>query len=93
MSSLLGRVPARGEGVQWREFGSEAILLDPVTGQFAQVNNAGLAIWSLIDGRRTIDDISRHIADEFDADATGVVADVQGFVRDLIEKRLLTLVS
>ena len=30
MSDLLERVPARSQRVQWREFGSEAILLDPV---------------------------------------------------------------
>lgn len=93
MSSLLGRVPARGESVQWREFGSEAILLDPVTGQFAQVNNSGVAIWACIDGRRTVEEIARQIAADFEADPTDVVADIQAFIGDLIDKRLLTLAS
>jgi hypothetical protein len=93
MSSLLGRVPARGESVQWREFGSEAILLDPVTGQFAQVNDTGVVIWACIDGRRTVEEIARQVAADFEADQADVVADVQAFIGDLIDKRLLTLAS
>ncbi len=93
MSSPLGRVPARGESVQWREFGSEAILLDPVTGQFAQVNDSGMAIWTRIDGRLTVGDIARAIAGEFEADVEDVVADVQTFIDDLLDKELLTLAS
>jgi len=93
MSSLLGRVPARGESVQWREFGAEAILLDPVTGQFAQVNDSGMAIWARIDGCRTIEDIGREIAGECEVDPADIVTDVQAFIDDLVDKRLLTLAS
>ena len=93
MSSPLGRVPARGESVQWREFGSEAILLDPVTGQFAQVNNSGVAIWASIDGRRTVEEIARQVATEFEVDQADVVADVQAFIDELVDKQLLTLAS
>jgi len=93
MNSLLGRVPARGESVQWREFGSETILLDPMTGQFAHINASGIAIWEHIDGRRTIDEITAQVAGEFGADPEDILTDVQAFLGDLIDKHLVTLVT
>ena len=91
VSSLLGRVPARGENVQWREFGSESILLDPVTGQFAQVNDSAIAIWTLIDGRRTVAEIAHQLAVEFEAPSEDVLIDVQALIDALLEARLLTV--
>lgn len=84
-------MPARGESVQWREFGSDAILLDPVTGQFAQVNTPGLAIWDSIDGQRTVAEIAQHLATEFETTPDDLVMDIQAFIEELIDKRLLTL--
>lgn len=91
VSSLLGRVPARGENVQWREFGSETILLDPVTGQYAQVNPSGVSIWSRIDGQCTVSEIAQQLAEEFGTAPEDIVMDVLSFIEALLEARLITV--
>ena len=93
MSDLLGRIPARSQRVQWREFGSEAILLDPSTGEFAQINEIGAAIWRFIDGKRTVGDIADALLDEFDALPADVARDVQAFITELSATSLLSLAS
>lgn len=84
-------IPKRNERIQWREFGSEAILLDPTTGAFMQINDTGVLIWKHVNGRATLEEIVAAVSDHFDADDGAVAEDVAAFIEELVDKKALSL--
>jgi SynChlorMet cassette protein ScmD len=73
------------------EFDDWALLFDPDTGNVCGVNPVGVQIWKMIDGKRTIRDISRIIAEKY-PDASGSVdEDVRSFVDAISEKGYVTI--
>lgn len=66
-------------------------ILNPVTGDIYVTNPVGKHIMDVADGSRTIDEIIASVLDEFNgAPADLVQNDVQMFVRDGVEKGILT---
>ena len=73
------------------EFDDWALLFDPDSGNVSGVNPVGVQIWKMIDGKRTIRDISRIIAEKY-PDASGSVdEDVWSFVNAISEKGYVTI--
>ncbi len=56
------------------------------------LNPVGSRVWELIDGRRSVEEIVEAIAREFDVSREAATRDVTGFVRELLDKGLVTLV-
>jgi hypothetical protein len=54
-----------------------------------ELDGVGVRIWHLCDGRRSIDDITRELLDEFDAPPALLAADITAFVAQLRESGLL----
>lgn len=79
--------PIANPGVVLREeFDDWAVLFNPDTGDAVGVNPTGVAIWKLLDGRRTL----AEVAGEMPEHVTGVPADalpqVVDYVAELAEK-------
>jgi SynChlorMet cassette protein ScmD len=68
------------------EFDDWAVLFNPDTADAVGVNPVGVAIWKLMDGRRSLEQIASRIRDDFAEVPDAVVEEVSGFVEDL-EKR------
>jgi hypothetical protein len=85
----LNGIPKRKEGISWREFGTEAILLDPRSGDYFEINEAGLLIWKYVDGQRTIGQIIEELAGYFDDD--DLAKDTIEFIEDLIGKGIISI--
>jgi len=68
------------------EFDDWALLFDPDTGNVCGVNPVGVQIWKMIDGKRTVRDISRMIAEKYPDAAESVEEDVISFVSAISEK-------
>jgi hypothetical protein len=87
-------VPKRSESFVSRKVGDDTIIV-PVRAGVANLeavftmNAVGSAIWSRIDGRTTLDELARAVADEFDVTAAAAAPDVAEFVQLLADKGLV----
>ena len=87
----LETIPKRNENIRWREFGTDAILLNPGSGDYFEISEAGLAIWKQVDGRKTIAEIITELAIHFDAGEEDLMKDASEFIGELINKELISV--
>lgn len=80
------RIPVPNPVAVLREESDEwAVLFDPDAPETAGVNPIGVAIWKLIDGKRSVDDIVAKIGTRFRDVPGSVSEDVCEFVDRLAE--------
>lgn len=68
------------------EFDDWAILFNPDTAEAVGTNPVGVAVWKLMDGRRTLEQILVEIHDQFADVPNAAEKDVTAFVKDLAER-------
>ena len=77
-----------------RKIGDETIVV-PVRSRVADLesiytfNETGSAIWALVDGERSVSDIARELAAEFDVVEESALADVRAFLATLEDEGLV----
>jgi hypothetical protein len=81
---------SRSPKTAWRVIEGEAVILSLDTKAFRGLNPVGSRVWELIDGRRSVDEIVEVIVREFDVTRERAAGDVQAFVRELLDKGLVT---
>lgn len=69
--------------------GDGALLLHLDSGEYHGINATGSAIWKLIDGKRTVDEIAAALRAAVDDPPEGLLEEVRRFVSDLRARRLL----
>jgi len=75
------------------EYDDWAVLFDPETANAVGINPVGVAIWKLLDGQRSLDQIVTVIGEQFD-DVPGSVADeVRAFVERLSDGGFIGFVA
>ena len=67
----------------------EAVIVLPQKGKVKVLNEVGAAIWDLIDGQRSIQEINESICQQFDVDSHTVEVDTIKFISDLVEKEIV----
>lgn len=78
-----------------REIEGEIIIVPMVAGigdledELFTLNDTGKAIWTQLDGRKTLGEIIKTIEDEYDAPAGTIERDVIGLVEELVRRRML----
>jgi len=94
-----GDIYVASEEVVVREIEGELIIV-PLAGGLGDeedslytLNATGRAIWSKIDGRRTVGEIVAALSDEFDSQSGEIDADVVGLLEELARRRMLRAVS
>ena len=91
-------VYARIPDIVPRKIAGDTILV-AVRGELARLerlhvlNAVGERIWGLLDGRRTVAEVSLDVTENFDIDAATALADVTEFLADLEDAGLATVVS
>jgi hypothetical protein len=86
-SQLLRRAPQ----VRWRRFGPDGILLDPVSGEYLQVDEIGVLVWEYLDPPVTLDDLVQRLTSDFNIGADQIEDDVRDFVAALARQNFLVL--
>ncbi len=71
------------------EFPGEVVVLSLIDSKYYAGGDSAAAVWALIDGSRSVDDVIAMLSHEFDAPSEQIHADVAAFVSDLVELRLL----
>lgn len=69
----------------------ELVLCDERSGEVFTLNRTGARVWTLCDGKSTIEQIARAIAEEFHLEEAPVYADVEAHIADLLDAELVTL--
>jgi hypothetical protein len=67
-----------------------AILVLPETGKVMVINDVGARIWTLLDGKRTIDEISKIVETEYSETSQNIQQDIIDFLSGLMEKKIVT---
>ena len=69
-----------------KEFDDWAVLFNPDTAEAVGVNPVGVAIWEMLDGKKSIEDIAAQLNQDF-ADVPGsAVQEIQTFIEDLTKR-------
>ncbi len=86
-------IPRHDSSVTSRTLDGEAVLVHVGQQQVTVLNGVGARVWELADGQRSIADIARVIADEYEVSQVKAEADALAFCQDLGRRGLLTLNS
>jgi len=68
------------------EFDDWAVLYNPDTAAASGINPVGVAIFKLLDGKHTLEQIAEAVRGEFEGAPEGVEAEVRAFVEGLVAK-------
>lgn len=82
-------IPTRAPSAKGVEVDGEAVLLDQNTGALHLLDDMGVAIWSRLDGSRTVGSIVAELSDVHGAEPDRVALDVQEFLARLARLGLL----
>ena len=87
-SASGGEKPASGAPMKHpdsasRVYDGEAFIVLPQSHQYKILNHVGTRVWELIDGVRTVDEMARVIAEEYEVSVEKAREDVIEFVTDL----------
>ena len=88
---LTEAYPAPHPQVISRTIEGEAVIVLPESGQVGVLNEVGTRVWELADGTRSLEEIVAAIVEEFEATPERAKQDVDAFVRELVEKKMLIL--
>jgi hypothetical protein len=82
------------EDVVAREVGGEMVLMHLDSGTYFGLNPVGTRVWELLaEGERSIAAICNTLAEEFDAEAAAIKADVLALAGELVTHNLVTVIE
>jgi hypothetical protein len=85
-------VPAHAQGVLSRTVDGEMVLVHPAQGKVRVLNRVGTRLWELADGRRSVEEVARIVADEYGVEPDRARADALAFFADLDDRGVLSRV-
>jgi hypothetical protein len=91
----INSVYVLNENVVMRKIEGETIIVPIAAGigdledELYTVNPTGDAILSLLDGKKTLNDVVNSLSSEYEADKEELKADVTGFANELFRRKIL----
>jgi SynChlorMet cassette protein ScmD len=73
------------------EFDDWAVLFNPDTSEAAGINPVGVAIWKLMDGKRSVEDIATEIKNSFEDTPDTLFKEIASLVNTLAENGFVGL--
>jgi hypothetical protein len=84
------RIPNKSPDLIWREMKDGTVIISPDDGQVRVLNDVGTLVWQLLDGHKSVGDISNYVAEEYEISAADAVNDVEIFLQELDQRDILT---
>jgi hypothetical protein len=81
----------RDPTLPFQRMSDETVVVDPRTREVHLFNATAARIWDLLETPRSVEELVRALADEYDGDPQTVRREVEGFVAALGGKRLVTV--
>lgn len=75
----------------WQAIRGKIIVVYPRDREIHRLNETASAIWQYIEKPRTVKEVARHVAAEFDVSESAADADARQFLAELLEKNLILL--
>ncbi|MFZ5867138.1 MAG: PqqD family protein [Thermodesulfobacteriota bacterium] len=97
VAASLDEIYVPSQDVVAREIEGEVIIVPLVSGigdmddELYTLNETGRAVWKLLDGKRTLKEVTEELLGEFEGEE--IIQDVLGFVAELLRRRILIEVS
>jgi hypothetical protein len=88
---LAEKYPVLHPQVAARIIDGEAVIVLPESGQVNVLNEVGSRIWELIDGTRSVGEITEIIVAEYDVTAEQAERDISDFIQELVDNKMLVL--
>lgn len=88
-SSNVNRIPMKAAHTASQVIDGEAVVLDIPGKTLRGLNPVGSRIWELIDGTRTLGEITRLVAGDYARSEAEVLQDVAAFVDELAQRRVI----
>jgi hypothetical protein len=82
-------VPVRPLTTRARRYRGRLVIASPTVS--LELNEIGTLIFAQVDGRTSVGEIARLIADEYEVPVSEVTADVLELVDDLLDRQLIVL--
>jgi pyrroloquinoline quinone biosynthesis protein D len=78
-----------GDDVSFEPVGEGAVILLLGSGQLYSCNESSLSFLRHLDGVRSVADVARRMADEFDIDAATLADDLPELIADLVAEGII----
>lgn len=85
---MIGTMRLR-KGLSWRRVGDDIVVLDLDQSCYVSISGAGAVVWEHLAKGASLDDVLDRIVDEYDVDREQAAADVEAFVQNLRDRRLM----
>ena len=79
----------RTEGLVWQELDGELVLMDLERSVYLTTNATGSVLAKLLTEERTREELADQLVEQFDIDRERALDDVDAFIAQLREKKLL----
>ena len=83
------RVPSRTIGAVDADVDGQRVLLSPKDFAYLGIEGSGAAVWDLVDGQRTIDQIVARLEEQFEAPTGAIRAEAVAFIAALADAGLV----
>lgn len=83
--------PVPRAGVRFEELDGEAVVYDRTGKRAIYLNETATVVWKLLDGQRTVADISALLSKEYPDAAAEIETDVSGAVDQMASARVVTI--
>ena len=93
MASIDNSRIYRKRDIPWRIIEGEAIVVEVDKGEIIHLNEAGAEIWNVLDGKKTVSDIIKHIRSEFEVREEVAERDTLEFLGQLIDMGIVECVE
>lgn len=82
----------RVKGIAWRIIEEEAVLVDVRRDEVFHLNPTASYLWSMLDGRTSLEEIASRMTAEFEVEKEEALRDVIDFASRLLEKGVAEIV-
>ncbi len=89
MSEKKLNVMKRNPDIVYRTEDDEGLIYNPKTGEMKILNETACFMYSLLDGKKSKEDIVDKLINEYDIEKEIAIKDVENFLKDLSEKKLI----
>lgn len=82
-------LPKRKSDIKWKQVGRAGILLDLKSGDYFEVDEVGISIWRMLDGKTSVESVADKLAKTYAAPRGTIEKDVFRFVSELRKRKLI----
>lgn len=89
MSPGSNNILQRNPALAWREIEDEIVIISPADNVMHELNDTGSFLWKKIDGKRSVADLARLLAEIYDVTAQTALEDTQVLLSELLSRKLV----